>query len=200
MSNNNGNGTRLTPTTTIERTWEGVPGAILRFTLSIALSGKMSTEREQAIALGTLEKAERLLDFRMRILSDTLDAAPNMIRIDALTGALEAKIEAAVDATTKGMPESTDEEKAEKEKTRELRRKELSGKIKLTPDEVEALAEPLPGFPEELTPETAYEYFSQTDEKGRKVFQLLVEDIISEFWFWATPRPTISVSAFMQDK
>lgn len=198
MSNNNGKG--FSPTTIIERTWEGLPGAILRFPVSIALSGKMATYREQSVALGTNEKAERLLDFRFKTLSDVLDEAPSMIRTERLEAALKAKIDQETEAALKDMPEATEEDLEKRAETRTRIRQET----KLTRDEVESLAEPFPDYPD-ATPEkglaeTAYSYFTQEDEKGRKVFQFLIEDVINEFWYWATPRPTISVYAFMQDK
>lgn len=190
MSNNNGKG--FSPTTIIERTWEGLPGAILRFPVSIALSGKMATYREQSVALGTNEKAERLLDFRFRILSDVLDAAPTLLYIDKLQAALDAKVAEAKRIGLEGKIMDGEDYLAT--------RKRIEKETKLTEEEVEALTEPLPGFPEEFTPETAYGYFTQEDEKGRKVFQFLIEDVVAEFWYWVTPRPTISVSAFMQGK
>lgn len=184
--------TILTPKKILEKAWEGLPGYILRFPLTIAMTGKVAADREVTVGLSTLEKAERLLDFRMRTLADILYAAPSMLSIQKLSEALEAKHAAAI-AERIDLPEGEDRDKAEKE---------LRQTIRLTDEEAEALAEPFPDFPD-VTPETlstkAYEYFNR-EEDGRKVFQLLVEDVIEEFWYWATPRPTISVSVFTQGK
>lgn len=153
----------------------------------------MATERQTTLALTPQERTERLLDFRFKTIADVLDAPPSMIVIDELQEALAAKQEAAIDKLL--MPKGTDEYEGKVARIR--------AKIGLTKDEVDALRRPFPGFPE-TTPETlneeAYTYFSQEDEKGRKTYQLLIEEVIEEFWLWATPRPTMSVSAFTQGK
>lgn len=183
----------LAPTTILEKTWEGIPGAILRFPISISLSGKMITEREQSLGLTAQERGERLLDFRMRSLADILTDAPTLIRFDDIEKLLAAKQDAAIAGLT--LEPGTPEHKAKVTRIRD--------NVKLTQEEVNGITEPLPGFPES-TPETlnavALEYFNQEDARGRKVFQVLVEELINDYWLWATPRPTISVSAFMQGK
>jgi hypothetical protein len=176
----------LTPTTIIERTWEGLSGAILHFPVSIALSGNMAAERENNTLLTPDQRAERLLDFRFKTLADVLTEAPYLIFLEDLNRELEAKQIAAME----GIEDA--------EEAARVRRA-----VRLTTEEVAALRQPFPGYEEtvgETLAEKAYAYFSQTDESGRKIFQLLVEEVISDYWYWVTPRPTISVSAFTQGK
>jgi hypothetical protein len=178
----------LTPSTIIERTWEGIAGAILNFPVSIALSGKMAAERENNTLLSPEERAERLLDFRFKTLADVLTEPPYIIYIKDLTDALEAK---QADALAR-RADLTAEETAK-----------IKSSIRLTKEQVEALRHPFPGFPEleeGNLRDVAYNYFSQTDKDGRRTFQLLIEEVIADYWYWVTPRPTISVSAFTQGK
>lgn len=193
MTDTNKTITGLVPSTVIEKTWEPLPGMILCFPLSIAMSGAAANAREAAIGMSAHEKAERLLDFRIRMIAEVLNAPPYLIQFDRIGKALEAKQAPVIKAVTidKGLPEYA-------KKVERIRQRVL-----LTPEEVEALHEPFPDFPEttleDLT-EKAYEYFNQNDERGRKVFQLLIEEVVSEFWLWATPRPTLTVSVFTQGK
>lgn len=181
------------PSTVIEKTWEGIPGYILCFPVSISMSGVMATEREQAMTLTAQERTERLLDFRMRTIADVIEDTPTIINLRAIDEALHAKQTAAiagikVDAKSPEYIAKVDR---------------IQHKVRLTKEEVDAMRQPFPGFPDH-TPETlndvCYEYFSQENEDGRKVFQLLIEEVIAEYWQWATPRPTISVSVYMQGK
>ncbi len=180
------------PSTVIERTWEGIPGYILCFPVAISMSGNMATEREQTMALTAQERTERLLDFRMRTVADVISDTPTMIPLAGIDKALHDKQAAAIEGITIDAKSPEYIAKVDRVQT----------KVRLTKEEVDALREPFPGFPDH-TPETlnevAYEYFSQMED-GRKVFQLLIEEVVSEYWQWATPRPTISVSAYMQGK
>lgn len=182
----------LTPRTTIERVWEGIPGVVLCFPVSIAMSSEAATNRDASIALTDQERTERLLDFRMRMVADVLEAPPYMIRLTALDTALEAKQDAAIAGLT--LPEGNE---------RDAKVTRIRERVRLTQEELDSLREPMPGFgettPETLSP-TAYEYFNQEDERGRKVFQLLVEEVMAEYWLWASPRPTFSVSAYTQGR
>lgn len=183
---------KLNTSKVIEKEWQGIPGAILCFPVFLALSSAMAAEREQSIALTPQERHDRLLDFRTRTLADILGQAPYLLRIDKMDEVLKEKRDAkAVELEKEGLDAA--------------KIKELIAEVKLTQEEIDDLKEPFPDYPETLpegkTPaEVYYEYFSQTDDAGRVIFQLLVEDVISEFWIWATPRPTISVSAYTQGK
>jgi hypothetical protein len=197
MSDQNNRG--LSPTKIIERSWEGIPGAVLCFPVSIAMSSAMAKERENNVGLSAQDRAERLLDFRFRTMADVLDRPPYLLYLDKLQAALDAKVEAALDALPAMPEEPTDKDYD----TRSIERKSIQEKTRLTEEEVEALKEPLPDFPE-TTPdnlrELAYEYFNREDARGHKIFQPLIEELIAEYWYWVTPRPTISVSAFTQGK
>lgn len=183
----------LKPNTVIEKTWEGIPGAILSFPVAIALSGTMAAERQSNIGLTPEERNARIWAFRVNVLADVLTEAPYLIRIEALQEAISSKADKAVEeaASNRGEELKADEVARIRKETR------------LTQAEVDALKEPFPDFPAwtvETLPAVAKEYFSREDERGRPLFQMLVEEVIEEYWFWANPRPTISVSAFMQDK
>lgn len=158
------------------------------------MSNAAANKREATIAMTENERAERLLDFRINTVADVLTEPPYMYKIERLGKALDEKRKAALDALK--LPEG-EPELLEKETRR------IGNTVFLTSEEVKELQEPFPGFPE-TTPETlvkeAYDFFNQEDDRGRKPYQLLIEEVISEFWVWATPRPTISVSAFMQGK
>jgi hypothetical protein len=41
----------------------------------------------------------------------------------------------------------------------------------------------------------AYEFFSRTDEGGRRVFAFLVEDVVNSYWEIVLPSPTLPASA-----
>lgn len=193
MSKSNG----LAPETVIEKTWEGIPGYILCFPVGITMSSKQATEREVTIGMTSQEKAERLLDFRMKTIADVLTEAPYRYNIDALNDSLRHKEELEIEGVVIQMPADTEEER----EARAATRNRMRGTIRLTEEEVAKHREPFPDWPQggELDA-VAYEYFNQEDGRGRKTFQLLIEDVMSSYWLWATPRPTISVSAFMQDK
>lgn len=63
-------------TFTIERTWGGLPGRILKFPLRMYLSGEMQAKREATIGLDPSERNAALMDFRVRVLADALEDAP----------------------------------------------------------------------------------------------------------------------------
>lgn len=181
----------LNPSTIIERQWEGIPGTVLCFPVSISMSSAAATNRDASIALTDQERTERLLDFRMRMVADVLESAPTLVRLASLDKALEAKQEEAIGRLTVSGKER--DEKVDR----------IRERVRLTKEEIDSLREPFPGFPTS-TPETlatiAYEYFTQDDARGNKVFQLLIEEVMAEYWLWASPRPTFSVSAYMQSK
>jgi len=198
MSKQNGS-SGLAPDTVIEKTWQGIPGYILCFPVGISLSSKGATEREQVIALTAQERTERLLDFRMRTVADVLTSPPYMYSLDRLDTALTDKVKRITEETLLTMPDRSEEEREARAKART----EVREKTKLSIEEVEEIKESFPNWPDapgQELHEVAYEYFNQEDGRGRKIFQLLVEEVISEYWVWATPRPTISVSVFMQDR
>lgn len=183
----------VAPTKVIEKTWNGIPGAILCFPVMIALSNSIAKERESTLLLTAQERQDHLLDYRIRTISDILDAPPTMIMEAKLEAALRAKHEAAIQGLTLKPENQAYQAKVDR----------IHENLRLTVAEVDALREPLPNFPDstgDTLATVAYDYFSQTDDKGRRIFQLLVEDVIDEFWIWATPRPTFSVSAYTQSK
>lgn len=189
--------------TVLERSWEGLPGMILLFPVTIGLSGSMSAEREQTIGLTRQERADLLLDFRVRLLGDILTDTPKVLSIEKATEALAAKQDKAYKDYLTAHPLNGEATKEDK-----VRHTQAAQKVKeetaLTEQELEGLYEPFPGW-DEITkdagnlPEAVAKYFNQKSG-GRAIFQLLVEAVIQDFWSWATPRPTISVSAFLQSK
>lgn len=183
---------KLNPSYIIEKTWEMFPGYILCFPVGIGMSGKAAAERAEAIALSLHERADRLLDFRIRQVTDVLEAPPYMLSLDRLNAALEAKQDEAI-ANLR-----VEDEGVRREKVQRIREN-----LKLSPGEVEVLRESFPDFPEtdaDTLSSLAYDYFNQEDSRGRKVYQLLIEEVMQAYWVWATPRPTISVSVFTQSK
>ncbi len=196
------NKTKLSTGKTISRSWNGLPGFMLFFPMSIAMSGAMTQEREKTIGLNKSEKSTALLDFRIRLVADILTDAPNMINLEKLPGILKEKQDKAITEAIKieeGKPnyvplEGEELEKFKAEiaaKNKNLTEKELAPHFELLPEWAET--------PGDTLYDKAYNYFSQTDENERHIFTLLIEDLVAAFWEWATPRPTISVSAFIQD-
>lgn len=182
------NGFSLTPKTDINISWGGIPDAILSFPVSIGLSGQMIVDREATIALPPEEKAIKLFEFRVKVLADVMESAPYLVRISELNTALQTKIDVALfnDGDVKITPEQ---------------REKISAEVGLTEEEIADLKHPFPEWPEEgELKEQVLEYFGREDERGRKVFHALIEDAVTNYFLWATPRPTISVSAFMLGK
>lgn len=190
MTNTNGNkrGVKIDSSTVLQTTWSGLPGKILLFPVALALSGQMVNEREQLLAKTSEERAESLLDFRLNLYADIANSKPLIIDENALLEALDIK--------HKEIAESN------KDKT-EGEVLELQKKARLTDAEIKDLTEEFPEWAEICgdldLPDAIREYFGQRRD-GRQIFQLLIETVVKEFWVWATPRPTISVSAFMQSK
>lgn len=204
MENGNGLKPALKTQTILERDWSGLPGYILLFPVTLALSGSMATEREATLGLSKDERAETLLDFRLSLLGDVLTAPPYVVNFNTAMEALQAKQQKAKEEylNSLNLILSESNEKASVEQIREAER--IEAETKLTAEEFAALYEPFPGW-EEITKEEktlkgkVIKFFGQK-EGGRQVYQLLVEAVTIDYWQWATPRPTISVSAFMQSK
>ena len=186
---------------TIETSWEGLPGKILIFPVTLALSGEMASQREKTIGVAQKDRAELLLDFRVSLLSDILEDVPKMIDLEQANLALRDKKAKVYTAHIENNlpPEQKDNEKIERVKQEAKMLRDETG---LTEQELEPLYENFPGWDEadgDNLKERVFNYFNQKDKRGRQVFQFVTEMVINEFWAWATPRPTISVSAFLQN-
>lgn len=178
-------------TTEINKTWEGLPGFMLIFPVTIALSGEMASERESLLALSKDERASKLLDFRLRLLGDVLTAPPYVLNVENINKAIEEK-------QTRLAKEYQDKGATEEEA------KAQAQKHLLTQEELEPLKESFPNWElyaqDGLTlRDIVTAYFGQTDKDGRQIFSGLIEGITVDYWEWANPRPIFSVSAFLQN-
>jgi hypothetical protein len=205
MNNNSNGASPLATTKILEREWSGLPNYILMFPVMIALSGAMATEREATIGLSQDERADALLDFRTRLLGDVLSKPPMMISITKLTDILGVKQEQAYQDYLKEQGFDAIPEK-DAARRRELIKAATEHKstIRLTDAEINPLYEYFPGWgeitaEEKTLKDKAIKFFGQKSG-GRVTYSLLVEAVIQDYWTWATPRPTISVSVFTQSK
>lgn len=97
---------------------------------------------------------------------------------------------------------------AEREKAISLTTEERAAKlidfrISLLCDILEGEPEGFPDFPkgtlDDLTARVKT-YFNRKDRRGRRVFGLLIEEVVSSYWQWALPRPISSDSESSQNK
>ena len=172
--------------TLISKEWPAIPGKVLFFPFRLGLSSDMQLERQAAIGAGIKERAEMLLQFRTKLISDVLAFDPYMVDIDETRKAYQAGLADRLKGITN---------------KKEIAR--ITEGYKLTIEETAKLKTALPGYPDisdenpKTIAERAFEYFSQEVE-GRRIFGPLIEELAEEYWLWATPRPTISVLGLMQ--